>query len=41
METRNKAFKDALEKTHGNISKAAKLLGVSRTTFYRWLKEQK
>src|SRR5699024_7786195 len=41
FESQNKAFKDALEKTHGNISKAAKLLGVSRTTFYRWLKEQK
>ncbi|PTX53953.1 GAF domain-containing protein [Melghirimyces profundicolus] len=41
LESRNKALRNALEETHGNISKAAKILGVSRTTLYRWLKEQK
>ncbi|GGE27568.1 sigma-54-dependent Fis family transcriptional regulator [Marinithermofilum abyssi] len=41
IESRNKALRHALEQTHGNISKAAKMLGISRTTLYRWLKEQK
>lgn len=39
-ESRNKAIKQALEETNGNISKASKLLGVSRTTLHRWLKKQ-
>ena len=31
-------IRDALEKTNGNISKAARLLGINRTTIYRRLK---
>lgn len=30
---------DALRETEGNVAQAAKLLGVSRATFYRWKKE--
>jgi DNA-binding NtrC family response regulator len=30
---------DALKKSGGNKAKAARLLGVSRTTLYRWLKD--
>lgn len=30
---------DALRETGGNVAQAAKLLGVSRATFYRWKKE--
>ncbi len=31
-------IKEALEKTNGNISKAARILGINRTTIYRRLK---
>ncbi|UUZ82072.1 helix-turn-helix domain-containing protein [Paenibacillus sp. P26] len=32
---------DALQKTGGNVSKAAKLLGVPRSTFYKRLQKFK
>ncbi|QSR87154.1 sigma 54-interacting transcriptional regulator [Candidatus Methylacidiphilum infernorum] len=32
-------FNKALEKSNGNVSKAAKLLGIHRTTLYRYLKK--
>ena len=38
-ETEARAFKDALEHSVGNITKAAKLLGIGRTTLYRKIKE--
>ncbi|HEX5486013.1 MAG TPA: sigma 54-interacting transcriptional regulator [Limnobacter sp.] len=38
IETR--AIQDALEKCHGNVSAAARLLGISRNTIYRRLKEK-
>jgi PAS domain S-box-containing protein len=36
-----KSVEDALQKTHGNKLKAAKLLGVSRATIHRFLAEKK
>lgn len=38
IETR--AIQDALEKCHGNVSAAARMLGISRNTIYRRLKEK-
>jgi phage antirepressor YoqD-like protein len=34
-----KALLDALEKTLGNVTQACKLVDVSRTTFYEYMKE--
>ncbi len=38
-ETEKRLIRKALEQTHGNISKAAPLLGISRRTLHRKLKE--
>lgn len=40
-EIEHMAIKDALRKTENNISKAAKLLGIDRTTLWRKIKELK
>ncbi|PTX61850.1 GAF domain-containing protein [Melghirimyces profundicolus] len=37
--SRTQAVKRALKESSGNISKAARLLGVSRSTLYRWMKQ--
>jgi transcriptional regulator of acetoin/glycerol metabolism len=36
---KKKAIESALEQTGGNISKAAILLGISRPTFYKYVKQ--
>jgi hypothetical protein len=37
--THKKAMLEALEKTLGVVSTACKIVGISRTTHYRWLEE--
>jgi transcriptional regulator of acetoin/glycerol metabolism len=37
VDLERRAIKHALQATKGNIGKAAKLLGIGRTTFYRKL----
>ncbi|ATY85544.1 sigma-54-dependent Fis family transcriptional regulator [Kyrpidia spormannii] len=37
--SRKEAVVDALQNTRGNVSAAARRLGVSRSTLYRWLKQ--
>ncbi len=39
MDTRKQRLITALEKTGGNQSKAAKILGVSRVTVWKWIKK--
>lgn len=39
MDKKKKAMIDALEKSLGVVSSAAKAAGISRDTHYRWLKE--
>jgi hypothetical protein len=34
-------FLQTMEKTFGNISQACKAIGISRITYYRWLKDDK
>ena len=36
----NMDLQEALRRTQGNRTEAAKLLGISRRTFYRWLEQQ-
>jgi len=38
---KKKAMLDALEKTLGVVTTAAKMVGIERTTHYLWLKEDK
>jgi transcriptional regulator with PAS, ATPase and Fis domain len=39
MEQERRAIERALEKTHGDRVRAAKLLGIGKTTIYRKIKE--
>ncbi|MGO1368351.1 helix-turn-helix domain-containing protein [Senegalia sp. (in: firmicutes)] len=38
-ESENIAINNALESTNGNITKASKILGISRTTLWRKMKK--
>lgn len=39
QEVIDRAVLEALTKCHGNVVLTAKLLGVGKTTLYRWIKE--
>ena len=39
ISTKKIAFLDAMEKTFGNISQSAKIVGISRETPYEWKKK--
>lgn len=36
-----KAFLEALRRSFGNISKACEAVGITRNTYYRWMKQQR
>lgn len=39
QKSRNRVVRSALKRTRGNVSAAARMLGVTPRTVYRWLKE--
>jgi hypothetical protein len=41
MENKRKKFLEVLKKQHGNVSRACEAFGITRTTYYAWLKEEK